>query len=118
HVLRHVHVREEPVVLEDEADRASRRLDEGALLRVVDDGAGERDPAGRDRSETGYGAEQRGLAGPVRPEQSEDLTGRRDQADFEREAAAPDLCVDNQAAVVSVRHRGPWLIPVSRAASD
>src|SRR5207247_3800935 len=87
-------------------DRASRGLDEGALVRVVEDGAGERDAAGRERGEAGHRAEQRGLAGSVRPQQAEDLTRRRGQADLEREAAALDLGIDAQAAAVLVRHRG------------
>src|ERR1700730_18009815 len=98
-------MREEPVVLEHETDRASRGLDEGALVRVVEDGAGERDAAGRERGEAGHRAEQRGLAGSVRPQQAENLTGRRGQADLEREAAPLDLGVDDQAAAVLVRHR-------------
>src|SRR5437764_9890905 len=102
-------MREEPVVLEHETDRASRGLDEGALVRVVEDGAGERDAAGRERGEAGHRAEQRGLAGSVRPQQAENLTGRRGQADLEREAAALDLGIDDQVAAVLVRlrsHRG------------
>src|ERR1700730_4565262 len=97
-------MREEPVVLEHETDRASRGLDEGALVRVVEDRAGKGDAAGRQRGEAGHRAEQRGLAGSARPQQAENLTGRRGQADLEREAAALDLGIDDQAAAARLRH--------------
>ena len=104
HVLGHGQVREEPVVLEDEPDRPSGGLHEGSGIRVVHHLPRERDAAGRHGSQAGHRAEQGGLPGPVRPEQPEDLTGCRGEADGQGEATAPDFGGYDEAAAFLVRH--------------
>ena len=99
----HAQVREQPVVLEHEADRPPRGLDKGPGARVVDDLPGEHDAAGCDRDQPGQRAEQGGLPGPVRPEHAEHLAGRRGEGGPEGEGAAPDLGVDDEPAAAVVR---------------
>src|ERR1700746_2668364 len=97
-------MREKPVVLEHETDRPPRSLDKRAGIRVVHHLPREHDAPGGDGGQAGHRAEQCRLSGPVRPQEAEDLTCCRREADGEGEAAAPDLGIDDQAVAAPVRH--------------
>ena len=86
HVLADVHVREEGVVLEDDADVAPVRR------RVGDVAAAEMDRPGRGLDEAAEDAEERRLARSRRPEQRDELARRDVEADpVERAHGAVDL---------------------------
>ena len=106
HVLGHIQVREQPVVLEHKTDRPARGLDKGPLRRVVHDLPRERDPPGGHRRQPRHRAQQGGLPRPVRPQHTHNLTRCRGQADREHETAALDLGIDDQPATVPAHH-GP-----------
>ena len=89
-VLADVHVREQRVILEHDADVALVRRHEGDVA------VAEMDRAGRGLDEAAEDAEQRGLSGPRRPEQRDELTRR----DLERD-------VIERADRVVILARGP-----------
>ena len=68
-------VREQPVVLEHDADRPLLRGYEQAGGGVFERAPIERDAAARQRHEPGKRRQQRALAGPVRTEHGDDLAG-------------------------------------------
>ena len=98
-VLRHGHVREQGVVLEDDADVAL------VGRQMVDGGAVDQHAAGRLADEARDDAQQGGLAAARRPEQGHDLArldGERDAVDGQRLAVADGQVVDVERA-----RRGP-----------
>ncbi len=95
HVLRHRHVREEGVVLEDDADVAL------VGRQVVDDGAVDAHATGRLAHEARDDAEEGGLAAARGAEQGHDLTGldgERDAVDGGRRSVADRQVLDIQRA--------------------
>ena len=88
-VVQRGQVREEQVVLEDDADPAPLRRRPDAGRGVVEHAAAEPDVAAGERHQPGERAQQRRLAGPVRPEHGEDLAGHRVDRGVELEAAVP-----------------------------
>ena len=76
-------------LVREQADSPPQRRAEVARRRVA-----EPDVAGGGRGERGQDADQRGLAGAVRPEQAEDVAGARGQRDV-RERAAPAVVSRN-----------------------
>ena len=69
-------MREEPVVLEHQADPALRRLHEHVGGRVVDHDIADGEPARGHRREAGHRSQERGLAGTVGPEDGHHLARR------------------------------------------
>jgi len=89
HVVEGGQMREEQIVLEDDTDRA--RLGR----RTAQIGAVQPQMAGGERGEAREGAQRGGLAGAVRTQQGDDLTGRGPQRDVQAERFA----VDDEARV-------------------
>ena len=107
-IVEHAHVRKEPVVLEHETDGALSRLQELAGSRVVDHLTVEQNLTARYRHESGHRVEQGGLAGAVRPENSQHLAGGRCELDPQRELATDHFDVDVQPLPDPKRH---WVEP-------
>ncbi len=112
-------MREQQVVLKNHPDRAALCRDEDSLRRVVQDEAGQADPARVDRLQPGQRPQQGGLARAVGPENGDGRPARRGQRHVQGEAAGPphsQAC--QQRAVVgstAVRRAGPSRRPVPLA---
>ena len=89
-------MREQPIVLEHEPDRALRCLEELARGGVVDYLAVEQDATVRHRHQSGRRVEQGGLTGAVRPEDPEHLARGHAQVDAQGEVPAGHLRVDDE----------------------
>ena len=100
-VLRHVAMREERVILEDEADAAAMRRNACEILPV------EQDPSLVGHLEPGDDAQERRLARAARPEHRDDLAARdlerrvverRVSVELDRDAAPPEASEPPSAA--------------------
>ena len=96
HVVQGGQVREEQVVLEDDADRA------GLGRRTLQRRAVQAQTAVGERGQAGEGTQGGGLPGTVRAEQGDDLAGRDAQRHVETEGAA----LDDEVGVEPVRTVG------------
>ena len=76
HVLDRRQVREQQVVLKDDADRATLGREMDIARGVVQDDPIQRNASLRDGNESGHSAQERGLPGAVRPEDRDDLARR------------------------------------------
>jgi hypothetical protein len=89
-------VREQPVVLEHQADRPTVGGDENAGA-VVQQAPGETDLTALQRVQPSHGPQDGGLAGAVGSEQRHDLTGLDVQLELELEATASYPAVQREA---------------------
>ena len=103
-VVERAEVREQHVVLEHHADGPPLRRDERGAA-VVEHHAVELDPAGVDRYEAAQRAQHRRLAGAVRAEQRDGLTGRR-RAARRRGRARPSWTPIRASSVIRPRASG------------
>ena len=90
HVLQRAEMREQRLVLEHETDRATIGRRPRATHRVVEHASVDRDPSAVERQQPGERAQQRRLAGAVRPDQHDRLAGLGIEPDVEGERAEPD----------------------------
>ena len=108
HVLQDRQVREEQVVLEDYPDRPLLHGHADRVRRFIQHDAVQRDAPGIDGQQPGKGAQHRGLARTVRPQQGDDLAWCDAEIDIQVEASHPCLELRLKAHdVPSQRSRSP-----------
>ena len=102
-------MREQQVVLEDDAHGSLFRRHAHARRGVLEDDAVERHPAALQRHEAGESPEQRGLARGVRAEQHDDALALDPELDAELEAALAqaDVRLETHASALSPQVRKP-----------
>jgi hypothetical protein len=96
HVLESGEMRKEQVVLEDDTDRATLRLQMDAARYVVEDDIVELHATGVQRDQPGDGSEKRGLSGAIRSEHRDDLARRGFDRDIEVERPKPKRDIGSQ----------------------
>ena len=105
-------MREQQVVLEDDPDRSLLHRHTDRLRRLVQHDAVERDAPGIDGQQPGEGAQHRGLARTVRPQQGDDLARCDAEIDVQVEASHPCLELRLKAHdAPSQRSRSPTRTP-------